>query len=66
MDRCQGTSIRGFPPDAATLNKLLAAMHDQLTAVLRERPQATFLPSEPGAIRETYDALCTALTARHP
>lgn len=41
--------------------QLLADMHDQLTAVLRERPQVTLLPSEPGAIQETYDALCAAL-----
>jgi predicted kinase len=46
--------------------QLLAAMHDQLTMVLRERPQATLLPSEPGAIRETYDALRAALIARQP
>jgi hypothetical protein len=44
---------------------LLAAMYDQLAAVLRERPQATLLTSEPGAVRETYEALCVALaTAR--
>lgn len=40
---------------------LLAAMHDQLTAVLVERPDATVIPSAAGAIQQTYEALAAIL-----
>lgn len=40
---------------------LLAAMHDQLTAVLAARPGATVIPSAAGAIQQTYQALAASL-----
>ena len=39
----------------------LADMHDQLTAVLSARRDATVVPSVAGAIRQTYDALTAIL-----
>lgn len=39
----------------------LADMHDQLTAVLAERPDATVVPSVAGAIEQTYQALTAVL-----
>jgi hypothetical protein len=39
----------------------LAAMHDQLTAVLAARPGATVIPSAAGAIQQTYQALAASL-----
>jgi hypothetical protein len=40
---------------------LLAGMHDQLTAVLAARPDATVVPSVAGAIQQTYEALVAVL-----
>jgi predicted kinase len=40
---------------------LLGRMHDQLTAVLAARPHAVVVPSAPGAIQQTYEALTTIL-----
>jgi predicted kinase len=40
---------------------LLAGMHDQLTAVLAARPDATVVPSAAGAIQQTYEALAAIL-----
>lgn len=43
---------------------LLAAMHDQLTEVVRMRPTATVLTSEAGAVQRTYEALVGILDAQ--
>ena len=40
---------------------LLADMHDQLTAVLAARHDATVIPSAAGAIQQTYEALTAIL-----
>jgi hypothetical protein len=40
---------------------LLARMHDQLTAALAARPGAVVVPSNAGAIQQTYEALTAVL-----
>lgn len=40
---------------------LLADMHDRLTTVLRSRPGAIVVPSDAGAIQQTYQALIAVL-----
>jgi predicted kinase len=42
---------------------LLAAMHDQLVEATARWPDAITIPSEAGAIRQTYDRLTAALDA---
>ena len=39
----------------------LADMHDQLTAVLAARPDATVIPTAAGAIQRAYEALTAIL-----
>lgn len=43
---------------------LLADMHDRLTEVLRSRPEALVVHSEPGESNATYDAVMVALGQR--
>lgn len=45
-------------------SKLLAAMHDRLSEIVRARPQLLVVPSVEGADEETYDSLCAVLDGR--
>lgn len=45
---------------------LLGSMHDDLLALVRERPGAVVVPSVAGAVRETYELLTDVLREPAP